>query len=477
MKAWKSGVWVMSGQVVSIAVNLATLAILGRILTPAEFGLFGIVLAMQALILPLIDMGLKPAYIKLDRATAQASNVFFSINVYIGCLISLVFIIVTPELASFYESDKLGELSQAFAASIFLTAMNGQASAVLMRNKRFDQLVLIDMSVFVTGAALSVLLAWKGYGVWALIYRAVYESAVKLALLLLVARCSFRLVGFSKVKPYLQDVKFGLEIILSRFVGGWVKAIDKLVLAKFVSMDVLGGYTRSQQLALMPDANIRTSITSPALAYLARKKNGPSLDDYIMLNWVVFLFAGTPCLVLIAFGDRILPAFLGNQWVELGWILQWMGLFGLARVFQGMATVYHVDRKVMKRNIAYTLISIVTVLSVPLGLLFGLYSIDHFVRVISILSVTYWFFVLLHTMTRDWSNAHGRIFRVFAKFFAIGVVSVMSALYLRSAVVNAASLSELILGIILQILITLGMFILINSKEVTELWRMVWGNR
>ena len=90
MKAWKSGAWTISGQAMAITINLSTLAVLGRLLTPAEFGVFGLVLAVQALVLPILDMGLQPAYLKLELADSDASNAFFTVNVLIGGLISFL---------------------------------------------------------------------------------------------------------------------------------------------------------------------------------------------------------------------------------------------------------------------------------------------------------------------------------------------------------------------------------------------------
>ena len=82
MKAWKSGTWAISGQALQLLITVLTLAILGRILSPEEFGIFGLVIAVQAFILPVLDMGLLPAFIKLESAERDASNAFFTINLY-----------------------------------------------------------------------------------------------------------------------------------------------------------------------------------------------------------------------------------------------------------------------------------------------------------------------------------------------------------------------------------------------------------
>ena len=81
MKAWQSVSWTMSSQIINTLITIISLAILGRLLTPAEFGIFGLVITVQAFFKPIIDLGLLPAFIKLPSVTEATSNVFFTINI------------------------------------------------------------------------------------------------------------------------------------------------------------------------------------------------------------------------------------------------------------------------------------------------------------------------------------------------------------------------------------------------------------
>ena len=91
-----SGFFSLANQSALILINFGTLAVLGRLLKPEDFGLFAIVLASQALFLPLLDFGLTPVYIKIDRLTKETPNVFFTINIIIGLVNVLYLVVIAP---------------------------------------------------------------------------------------------------------------------------------------------------------------------------------------------------------------------------------------------------------------------------------------------------------------------------------------------------------------------------------------------
>lgn len=456
----------MSAQIVNVLVTFSTLAVLGRILTPAEFGLFGLVIAVQAVIKPMLDMGLQPAYIKIENVSEGTSNAFFTINVATGVLGGILVAALAPWIAQFYSAEQLKILLPVFALSFVLAAASGQPIAVQRRNKRFDRISIVNTSVLIVGAAMAVVFAWLGFGVWALVWRAIIEAGLRFFIYLSLTPHSYRIVGYLAIRPHIRDIGFGIEIVASRLLGGWTNAFDKLALGKFSAVAELGGYTRSQQLALMPDANIRTSITSPALSYLARQKTDDKLENYLFLLWVVFVFAGTPCLILVTYGDLLLPLILGDQWIEFGWILQCMGLYGLGRVFQGYSAIYHIDRKVVKWTNIYLLGSVFGVLLLPITLLIRTESSFYFIVSIAVLSVCYWLLALFHAFFRDWSNALVDTSKALLKITFIVLSTLTSMFFVKETLLVGSKFEILAKGISSQVALLLLLIFILHKREL-----------
>ena len=83
------------------------LAILGRMLTPDDFGLFGIILAAQAIFRPIIELGLGPAYIQKPTLEEYTANVFFVLNVACGALNTAILMCLAPCFSWLYSSPRL----------------------------------------------------------------------------------------------------------------------------------------------------------------------------------------------------------------------------------------------------------------------------------------------------------------------------------------------------------------------------------
>ena len=85
--------------------SLSLLAILARLLDPKDFGIFAIVLAVQALFQPMLDMGLGDAYIKVDNPTGELKNSFFTLNILQGFFNFLLLLILAPIVSNIYDSE------------------------------------------------------------------------------------------------------------------------------------------------------------------------------------------------------------------------------------------------------------------------------------------------------------------------------------------------------------------------------------
>ena len=154
-----------------------------------------------------------------------------------------------------------------------------------------------------------VTLANFGLGVWALVMRILFEACLFFVIYHFFIFKSFKLVSLKTIMPFVRDC-FGIEITLTRLLGGWVSAAEKVILGKYLPSEQFGGYTRSQQIALMPDANIRNQLPHQLYRTLPGLSNKNHLGNYLFVLWAVFIFSATPCLFLISFGDLFLPIFL-----------------------------------------------------------------------------------------------------------------------------------------------------------------------
>ena len=116
-------------QISSVIINFSTLAILGRLILPQSFGIFAILIAIQMILLPLIDLGLTPAYVKMKKVDKNVSNAFFTTNFLLAIVNSIFYV-----GACFFINEKdILYYALIFLFVTFFSSLSQQPLAILVR--------------------------------------------------------------------------------------------------------------------------------------------------------------------------------------------------------------------------------------------------------------------------------------------------------------------------------------------------------
>src|SRR5229473_1489484 len=158
----------LAGQGVKILLQLASVAILGRLLMPADFGLMGMVTPLLTFFIIFRDLGLSNVVIQRPSVSSQEITNLFWINLGAGCLLALIVAGLGPASAAFYRDDRLSSVVVLLSATFVVNGLSAQYLALLQRNFRISWLVLIDVISTTLGVAAGIAAAWKGFGYWSL---------------------------------------------------------------------------------------------------------------------------------------------------------------------------------------------------------------------------------------------------------------------------------------------------------------------
>ena len=159
MNPGKIGLYSLSTQFIQIIIGIGTLAILGRMISLDDFGLFAIVLSVQAIFLPILDLGLVQAYLKLKHVDQEVGNAFFTVHALIGFIVAIVFVIIAPQIAYFFDDDRLHDLLTVVSLSFVFGVLGNQSNAKLNRDLNFKLIYKINIYISVTSSLLVIALA------------------------------------------------------------------------------------------------------------------------------------------------------------------------------------------------------------------------------------------------------------------------------------------------------------------------------
>jgi PST family polysaccharide transporter len=156
--------WTFSGTGVQVAVQLLAIMALGRLLTPAEFGLMGAATVVIAASQIVSQVGVGPAIIQRRELAPAHIRAAVTLSGVLGILLGAIVWFGSPVIAAFYRMPELEPVLRVVAFLFPLDGLNTVAKSLLTRELRFRLYIALDVSAYVLGYALvGVVLAWYGF--------------------------------------------------------------------------------------------------------------------------------------------------------------------------------------------------------------------------------------------------------------------------------------------------------------------------
>ncbi len=341
----RGGAATLFAQGCRFVIGLGSTAVLARQLTPADYGLMGMVIAFTNLLLLVKDLGLTQATIQRQDLTDGQVSVMFWLNTAIGTLLMLLTFAGAPLLARFYDEPRLAGIALALAVTFLLGGLGVQHEALLRRQMRFRSIAIVQVSSAVIGAAAGVTAGLMGAGYWALVVMQLV--GVSTELIALWTLCSWRPQARFRGEGVRPLLAFGGNVMAANVLVYLTRNLDNVLIGKAWGPTPLGLYQRAYDLLLLPLRQFNTPVTQVAIPTLSRLQNQPELFrgyyrkgiglvTFLSMPLVAFMFSAATPLVRIVLGpqwDEVVPlfrilapaAFVGTFNVALAWVFLALG--------------------------------------------------------------------------------------------------------------------------------------------------------
>jgi len=348
-----------AGLVTRIGLQVVTVVVLGRLLSPAEYGLIAMVLAVIGVGELLRDSGLGSAAIQAPTLSArQRSNLFWS-NTAIGLAVALVVLAGAPLVAAAYDQPQLTTITRVLAVTFWLNAMMTQYRASLLRAMRFGAVATIDVLAPASALVVAVVAAVAGAGYWALVAQQLTQSAVALVAFAVAGRW-LPSPRWHRGQQMRQFFTFGIFLLGSQLVGYVANNIDAFIIGRRFGAADTGLYNRAFQLLMNPLNQVRTPSTTVALPVLSRAGRTAQFDRIVRTGQLVLGYPVAVALgIVVGTAYPLVAVMLGGQWTGVPPVLR---LLAVAGVMQTMAYVgywVYLSRGLTRQLMAYTTVTAV----------------------------------------------------------------------------------------------------------------------
>lgn len=296
--------------------NFATAALVSRILTPDEIGVWVIGMAILGMVMSLREFSSSNFLIQREKLSREDIRCAFTVMFLLTGIIAVFLVVASPLLAHIYSEPNLVPYFRIIAACLFLDLIFILINTLLRREMKFGKVAAINITGAVTGSLATIFLALSGFSYMSFAWAWLSGSALA-AVVAVMLRPHFWMFRPS-LKNWRAMISFGgyngaIAILFRTF-----DALPVLLLGRLISPHATALLNRTMMIATIPDKLVLAGVASVVLpAFSAEVRQGRDLKQpYLMALSFITVFHWPALLLIMVLAFPAVEIVLGPQWIE-----------------------------------------------------------------------------------------------------------------------------------------------------------------
>ncbi len=341
--------------------------VLARLLEPGQFGLISMAVVFTGLVSTINELGMTSALIqkKEEDLTPQHFSSAFCLSLAVSVVLYLIGVFaIAPAAAAFYDSTELGSIIPWIMLPLLFNPFGLISRAKLTRDLNFKKLSLGSIVSAAASGLIAILLAYLGYGVWALVVQGVTAAAVNSFMNFIHAswRPSLK-ASWWHIKDILGYSTF---VLLNNVTVHFTKNMDYLLVGKILGATPLGVYTIAFMIPDLIRSQIMGILNTVLFPVYSKIQSNPKellkhYQETVKANSMLIF----PMLaILISFPLAVIDIAFGPKWSAGTLTLQILALSAMVHVGGGSSST--VLSAIGKSKLDFQLMALTTVfITVP----------------------------------------------------------------------------------------------------------------
>jgi O-antigen/teichoic acid export membrane protein len=328
-------------RLISRVIDLVTMLILARLLSPADFGLVAIAMTVVLIIEAALELPLSQALVRLPEIKESYYNTAFTLGILRGALLCGSISLIAVPFASFYHHPGLAVLIQVLSIAPAARGLLNPKMAEFAKNMNFKYEFRFELVGKVFAFAVGIAVALLTHSYWSIALCSVTAPVV-------IALQSYCLVPF-RPKLTLVDWRVFSDFLgwisLSQIVFAINWQFDQLLLGKLMRPSQLGLFSTANNITAIPMTALFSPILRPLLSAFTMVRDEPArLRSSYQNAASAVVTIGLPLLVgQSAVAGPTVRLLLGSKWLGAIPMVHWLSLslvpalFGILMTPLGMA--------------------------------------------------------------------------------------------------------------------------------------------
>ena len=373
-RAIKGVSWMSAFRLVTRLFSFLKIAILARVLSPSDFGIFGIASITLALLELLTETGVNVFLIQSKEDIKKNIDSAWVVSIARGVLIALLILISSPFISSFFNSPKSLTILILISLVPLIRGFINPMIVKFQKELNFKNEFWLRSSIFIVDATVAIIFALLTHSVYSLIWGLLAGAVLEV------------LVSFFIIKPTpgINFQRAYISEILHK--GKWVTAYgvfnylaqegDSIMVGRLLGAPILGVYQMAYKISIIPLSEISdvfNRVVFPVYSIIGGDKQRLKAAFFKTIG-VISILSLILSTILFLFPREIILIVLGEKWLQAEGVLRVLSIYGFLRAISGPASALFLGIE-RQKYVTFVVIArfLTLVVSIyPLIILFGL---------------------------------------------------------------------------------------------------------
>lgn len=335
-KAASGMIWTALQKYLTMAIAFVADIILARLLMPSDYGYIGMLAIFMGLAENFIDGGFGSALIQKMNPTQTDYSTVFYFNLGMAIVLYLLLYLGAPFIAGFYHMPLLSDILRVQGVIVFIYSFNIIQRNLIRKNLQFKKLSWITIVSCVISLSVTIIMAYKGYGVWSLVAQNILMALIP-CIFFWVTTKWHPTFSFSW-KSFKELFGFGSYMFFTHIINTFAKKLNGLLIGRWYDSSTMGYFSKAEKtenLASMNIASIMIQTTYPL--YSSIQDDRERLINVIKRITSTLSYITTPLLfILLLTAKPIFVLLYSEKWLPCVPYFQLLCIAGLASCLQGV---------------------------------------------------------------------------------------------------------------------------------------------
>lgn len=306
-------IWKFGERIIAQGISFIISVVLARLLLPEQYGTVSLVLIFITLANVFVTDGLGASLIqKRDANELDFSTMFFCSLVFSVALYIILFL-SAPIIAGFYDKPELIPVIRVMSLQVPLSAIKTIQHSYVSKHMLFRKFFFSTLGGTIVSGVIGIIMAYKGYGVWALVEQYLVNSVIDMTVLFFTV----------KWRPHFQFswdsakslMSYSWKLLASSLINTIYTECRSLIIGKVYSESDLAYNSKGGQFPSLVITNINASISTvlfPAMSKVngdmaelkALTRKSMKTTSYVIFPMMVGMMAVASPMIRVLLTDK-----------------------------------------------------------------------------------------------------------------------------------------------------------------------------